>query len=104
MPLQSLSAKELELLRGCLVFVARTPRLEGEFDTRLGITRSDLAEIIMRWPAVSGNIADRAIGNTLNELVNGLNMSAVDWGQVGSTHAEVSALHRRWLSTDARPW
>jgi hypothetical protein len=100
MTLQSLSAKELDLLRGCLAFIARTPLLDGEFDTRLGITQSELAEIMVHWPAVSGELADIAINNTLNELLHGLHLSAAEWEQVGSTRDEVSDLYRRWLSTE----
>ena len=100
MTFEFLSTKELEAVRGCLAFIARTPLLDGEFDTRLGISRPELAEIIMRWPAVSGELAELAISNTLNELLNGLDLSAAEWDQVGSTRGEVSDLHRRWLSTE----
>jgi transposase len=99
-----LKSKQLDLLRRCLAFVATTPQLDDEFETRLGISRSELAELLMRWPGASETTLDLAISNTLNELANGLDLSAREWSELGATREEVSDLQKQWLALQpARP-
>ena len=102
MAVESLSSKSRALIRRVLAFMSATRELDEEFEIRLGIDRAELAEVLMRWPAVDDRADDApatlAINNALNEVVNGLALSAVDWQQLGASRAEVQAAYAEWAT------
>jgi len=90
------------LARGCLTFLVDSHHLEGEFTTRMGVTELEAAEVLRRWPAVD-DVADDstaclAINNALNEVANGLTLSAAEWGRLGTDYVSVATLLRRYSS------
>jgi hypothetical protein len=101
-----LSLSEQALLRECLAFVATTRELSDEdFATRLGVDRSDLAAILLRWPGIDA--ADRQIWltvhNALNEVATGLPISPHAWaGAFTAPRTSVAALLATWDSVAAQ--
>ncbi len=103
---ERLSAETRAIIRRVLVFVSTTRELDGEFETRLGVDRREFAEALMRWPAVDDRAdeapATVAINNALNEVVNGLALSADDWTRLGATREQVQGAYVEWAA--ARGW
>jgi hypothetical protein len=92
------------VMRRVLAFVLTTRTLEDdEFETRVGMDRRVLAEIVMRWPAVDdGDDATPsvvAINNALNEVANGLHLSAEEWQQLGAARAQVESAWVEWRAS-----
>ena len=102
MGLETLPPNELELLRRCLAFIATTPLLEDEFETRLGISRSEVAAVLMRWPPKPDRITDLAVHNTLNELLRGLELTPEDWNEINGTRSEILQLESDWRAQASR--
>jgi hypothetical protein len=106
MTIESLTPDIQTIVRRALAFVSTTRRLDDDFETRLGVGRGVLAEILMRWPAVddrddhSPTVA--AINNALNEVANGFDLSTEEWRQLGATRAEVESAYLQW--TTSRGW
>jgi hypothetical protein len=100
MAVESLSSDVQAVIRQVLAFVSTTRQLDGEFETRLGVNRGELAEVLMRWPAVDDRgdeaPATLAINNALNEVARGLDLSAEEWLQIGATRTEVEAAYAVW--------
>ena len=100
--LQQLPSDDQALARGCLGFIVDSHRLDREFATRMGVTEREAADILARWPAVD-DVADDspaclAINNALNEVANGLSLSAAEWDRLGTDHLSVAAVLRRYSS------
>jgi hypothetical protein len=106
MTVAALSPNTQALIRRALVFIATTRHLDGEFETRLGIDRAELAAVLMRWPVVDDQADDApaavAINNALNEVVNGLDLSTDDWQQLGANRVAVETAYTEWAT--ARGW
>jgi hypothetical protein len=106
MMVESLSPETQAIVRCVLAFIATTRQLDGEFETRLGVDRGELAATLMRWPAVDARADDSpsavAINNALNEVVNGLDLSADEWRRLGATHAQVEFAYADWATV--RGW
>ena len=104
--LARLTASEQEIARRCLAFVVGSTELDGEFQTRLGVTRAEAAEVLMRWPPVddgtNGAAAAAAIHNALNEVANGLRLHAADWRSIGATRPQVAACLERYAAVRAK--
>lgn len=102
MAVESLTPESQALIRRALAFIATTSHLDGEFETRLGVERRELAEILIRWPAVDdsadGAPGTVAINNSLNEIANGLALSAEDWTQLGATRSDVQRVFAEWTT------
>jgi hypothetical protein len=103
MTVESLSSAAQAVIRKALAFVATTRQLDGELETRLGVERGQLAEILMRWPSVSDQEDDTpatlAINNALNEVARGLDLSTEDWRQLDTTRAEVESAYVEWATS-----
>jgi hypothetical protein len=101
-PVESLDIATQALIRRVLAFIATMDHLDSEFETRIGVERGEVAALLMRWPHVDDQRDDSpitvAINNALNEVANGLALSAEDWQQLGASRAEVEAAHARWAS------
>ncbi|MDB4883282.1 MAG: hypothetical protein JWL95_2048 [Gemmatimonadetes bacterium] len=106
MAIELLSPDTQLTIRRTLAFISTTRYLDGEFETRMGIDRGEVAAVLMRWPAVDDHADDSpaavAINNALNEVVNGLALSADDWHQLGASRAAVEAAYAEWAT--ARGW
>jgi hypothetical protein len=98
----SLSPAAQAVIRRVLAFISTTRQLDGEFETRLGVDRRVLAETLMRWPAIDDSADDSpstvSITNALNEVVNGLALSAEEWHQLGATRAQVESAYAEWAT------
>lgn len=87
----------------CLVAICEGPFLdEEEFGTRMGLDRPALALLIRDWPAVddSDDRSDAAllINNSMNEIVNGLDLTPSDWTRWfgGQSRDSVETVYRAW--------
>ena len=103
MTIESLTLETQAVMRRVLAFVSTTRQLDDDdFEARLGVDRGALAEILMRWPAVDDRADDSpcavAINNALNEVANGLDLSAEEWRLLGATRAQVEAAYAEWAS------
>lgn len=102
MSVEALSSDTQTVIRRVLAFIATTTHLDGEFETRLGVERAELATVLVRWPALDDRRDDApatvAINNALNEVVNGLDLSAEEWRQLGATRLEVEAAYSQWAT------
>jgi hypothetical protein len=100
MTIDTLSPQTQSVIRRVLAFVATTPELDGDFEIRLGVERAGVTAALMRWPAVDDRADDApatlAINNALNEVVNGLLLSAEDWLRLGTTRYEVESAIAEW--------
>jgi hypothetical protein len=101
MTVESLSPEAQAVVRAVLAFISTTRQLDGEFET-LGVDRRELAATLMRWPAVDDRADESpsvvAINNALNEVVNGLELSADEWRELGATRAQVESAYAEWAT------
>lgn len=102
MTVESLSPEAQAVVRAVLAFISTTRQLDGELETRLGVDRRELAATLMRWPAVDDRADESpsavAINNALNEVVNGLELSADEWRELGATRAQVESAYAEWAT------
>ena len=104
MTIESLTFETQTVIRRVLAFVSTTRQLDDDdFETRLGVDRGVLAAILMRWPAVDDRHDDSpsavAINNALNEVANGLDLSAEEWLQLGATREQVQSAYVEWVTS-----
>jgi hypothetical protein len=107
MTIASLTLETRTVIRRVLAFVSTTRQLDDDdFETRLGVDRGILAEILMRWPAVDNRDDDSptvvAINHALNEVANGLDLSADEWRHLGATRAQVESAYVEWATSRGR--
>jgi hypothetical protein len=106
MPVRDLDPPDQALLRRCLEFILTTPQLDGEFETRLGVTPHDVHQLLAGWPRAEDDgdeaVPTVAISNALNEITHGLRVSADDERRIGSSRDAVQALYSRWARS--RGW
>jgi len=106
MTIESLAPETQTVMRRVLAFVSTARQPHDDFETRLGVDRGVLAEILMRWPAVDDRNDHSpsvvAINNALNEVANGLDLSAEEWRQLGATRAQVESAYGEWATS--RGW
>lgn len=97
---QQLDREDQGQIRRCLEFVLSSPEFEGEFATRIGAEASVVTDMLARWPeplsAPDGSTETVAINNALNEIVNGLHVSAADERSLGASRGTIQALYFRW--------
>lgn len=101
MTVESLSPEAQTVVRRVLAFISTTRQLDGEFETRLGVDRGELAATLMHCPVDDGaahSPSAVAINNALNEVVNGLDLSADEWRQLGASRAQVEAAYAEWAT------
>src|SRR5687768_14623473 len=99
MILELLHSEDGELIRRCLATLIDGGDLHGEFQARLGVTESEAAELLMRWPRVDvqdvNSPASVAIHNALNEMLNGLRLSDADFERrVGAKRSRLVIIYR----------
>jgi hypothetical protein len=84
MGLSRLDHVDKDIVRGCLVAVLDGPWIgDWEFQTRLGIDRDALRELLAAWPVLDdtteGSPAHLAINNCMNEVCHGVPIAAEEW-------------------------
>ena len=80
-----------------------------EFQTRTGITRDELAQVIAEWPHLKDEndedskdnpdlVRILAINNSLNEVLNGIKVSEEDWVKwIEVPRNEVKRIYKAWV-------
>jgi hypothetical protein len=66
----------------------------------MGVTEQTVRELLNRWPEVDhcgDESAQIAVNNALNEVVNGLRISDIEWGRWWARPlADVATIYARW--------
>jgi hypothetical protein len=101
MIVELLHSEEGELVRRCLATLIDGGDLHGKFHARLGVTQSEAAELLMRWPHLDvqdvHSPASVAIYNALNEVLNGPHLSDADFERrIGVKRSRLVPLYRAW--------
>jgi hypothetical protein len=108
MALKDLSSPEQLVVLQCMKAIADSDAIgDREFQTRLGIDRSVLREIISSWPEIddSPENSDRflAVNNCLNEVCHGVHWAESEWpGWFTAPKDMVKRTYRNWLRLAGR--
>jgi hypothetical protein len=106
MALSDLAPEQQEAARQCLRYVLESRQLEDELDTRLGVTKEEVSQLLATWPVDDSDdesIACIAINNSFNEVLNGLDISHADWSRSFAVDPEeLSAIYKTWATS--RGW
>jgi hypothetical protein len=103
MAIATLSQSEQAIVRRCIVAVLDGPFMDDpEFQTRLGIDRPTARAVVERWERLDCTPTDQdtqlVINNSMNEVVNGIRMSAAQWHRwIDVPRDDVDRTYRRWL-------
>jgi hypothetical protein len=94
-----LHSEDGELMRRCLATLIEGGDLHGEFYARLGVTESEAAELLMRWPRLDvqdvNSPALVALYNALHVMMNGLELSDADFERrVGVKRSRLVPIYR----------
>jgi hypothetical protein len=86
MALKDLSENEQELALNCLKAIAEGDEIEDwEFQTRIGVTRPIVKQIISLWPDIDDHSENSdeflAINNCMNEICHGIPITATEWAR-----------------------
>ena len=99
--LERLRSEDRELIRRCVAALVEGNDLQGEFQTRMGVTESEAAELLMRWPGVDdrddNSRASVAINNAMNEMLNGLGLSDAELERrIGGDRGRLASVYHEW--------
>jgi hypothetical protein len=103
MAFKDLSATDQGLALQCMKVIADGSEIEDwEFQTRLGITRPTLKEIISMWPEIDDSAEDSdeflAINNCFNEICHGIHIPPIEWEKSFSQPRDtVKQAYANWL-------
>jgi hypothetical protein len=102
-----LNEAEQNIVRQCLVAILDGPSIDDwEFQTRLGVDRQTLRTVLSERPNGAGECAGPAqvaLNNCMNEIVNGLGMSADEWDKWFTvSRSEVIAVYRKWCALNVQ--
>ena len=101
MSLEELTKQEQNAVRECMLAILKGSEIEApEFQTRLGIDRSHLQNVLASWPHLEDTENTRlAINNCMNEVVNGVYISPQNWERwFTMSREEVRAASEHWRS------
>jgi hypothetical protein len=75
-----------DVVRKCSVAIVEGPWIEDwEFQTRLGIDREALRELLAAWPQLHDAVEDAparlAINNCMNEVCHGVPIASDEWNR-----------------------
>ena len=76
---------------------------DSEFQTRTGITRPELEQVIHNWPSLNDSmlINQLAINNSFNEVLHGLNISDEVWtAWFSESRDKVREVYFKWRETN----
>lgn len=84
MAFKELTDKEKDIVLQCMIAILEGPYIEDfEFQTRLGIDRAELMDVMAAWPNVDDvgddSAATLAMNNCMNEVLCGVPISPNDW-------------------------
>ena len=102
MAIEMLSPDEQWVVRQALAAIAQGDYLsDADFGARIGVERTEIAELLARWPRVDDTRRDApagfAINNCLNEICHGLRLAPDEWNRwFDVPRDEVAAVYRRW--------
>jgi len=110
MAIESLPEEEREIIRSCLRAVLEGPFIDDdEFQTRLGVDRIALKELLESWPDVDDSTDDSRdcllINNSMNELCHGVKTTPEEWARwfgPGISREMVKRTYTNW--TIAKGW
>jgi hypothetical protein len=99
---KQLSESDQQAVLEAMKYVSSTVD-EFEFQTRLGITRQELEDVMKQWPELDdsseGSITAISINNSLNEVVNGLDIGESRWrSHFSLTRNEMGQVYKKWLA------
>ena len=101
-PFSQLEYEEKESVRRALLAILNGDFIDdSEFQTRLGIDRTDLAAVADSYPNIDdkldSSVETLSINNCLNELCFGLSISKDAWSQwLDVTRKELTELYAKW--------
>jgi hypothetical protein len=102
MAFTKLDANDKELIRQCMVAIAEGPYIyDEEFQTKLGITRFELKQVLAQWPQLDDKSKSSktylAINNCLNEVLNGVAIPPNDWIHwFDDSRESINQVYSRW--------
>ena len=102
MAFSRLGDADKDVVRTCLVAIMEGPWIEDwEFQTRLGIDRDALRELLAAWPLLDDTTesspARLAINNCMNEVCHGVPIAVEEWPRRFKVwRDEVGATYRKW--------
>jgi hypothetical protein len=107
--MENLNQREQEVVLQVMKLIcAEEQYLEDwEFSIRMSITRDELRRVIESWPnwkddedAENARVTFLAINNSLNEALNGVDISDEVWSQwIGEPRMEVERIFQTWRNT-----
>lgn len=102
MALEQLTEQEQNTVRQCMEAILNGDEIEDfEFQTRLGIDRLQLRQVLVSWPhlddADDNSDTCLAINNCMNEVVHGIYISPENWARwFTSPKEDVKATYQHW--------
>lgn len=103
MSIRDLPGTDLNIALECLLFVRDSSEFEdSELDTRVGVTRAELGELIEEWPNIEdesrSDFGFLALKSCFNEVCNGVQFSVKKWQKWFSvSRDDVRETFSRWL-------
>ena len=110
MALEKLDEREQKIILQAMKLILTEENYIGdwEFQTRLGISRDELRQVIAEWPHLKDEddtdskdnpdlVRILAINNSLNEVLHGVDVSDADWAKwISEPREEVKRIYRAW--------
>lgn len=110
MAFEKLNLREQKIVLQAMKLILTEERYipDWEFQTRTGITRDELRQVIAEWPHLKDDddkdskdnpdlVRILAINNSLNEVLHGVDVSDVDWAKwIVEPREEVKRVYRAW--------
>jgi hypothetical protein len=101
---EELSPKEQRIVLQCMKVITETSLIEdAEFQTRLGLSKQELHEVVAAWPRLDNSgdasIMSLAINNCLNEVCHGVYINGNTWRHYFDVSLrDVEQVYDRWLN------
>lgn len=105
MAFEQLTKQEQNIVRQCMEAILNGDEIEApEFQTRLGIARLQLRQVLAFWPhlddADDNSDTCLAINNCMNEVAHGIYISPEDWARRFTFPKEdVKAAYKHWAES-----
>lgn len=102
MAFEKLTEQEQRLILEAMTAILNGPYIDdAEFQTRLGIDRLQLREVLDTWPVIEDDNEDShaciAINNCMNEVCYGIEISSAAWSKwFTAPRSDVAAVYARW--------
>jgi hypothetical protein len=106
-----LSASEKDMVLQCMLTILKSPYVDDfEFQTRLGVERNQVGEVIAAYPEIDDSIEDSimslSIENSLNEICHGINIPQAEWEKwFDYSKEEIRETYQKWkrLKSASKP-